>query len=74
MVSKNEFDNWWVGMVVFLKENNRPMTVDKFIMDDFCEDHFCDRLECSWHDGKEQKREIFNYDEIDIVGIHIPEH
>jgi uncharacterized protein YodC (DUF2158 family) len=42
-------------------------------MDDFCEDHFCDRLECSWYDGKEQKREIFNYDEIDIVGVHIPE-
>ena len=70
MISKEDFDNWRVDMIVFLKKDNRPMTVDKFLMDDFDQVHFCDRLECSWYDGKELKREIFNYDQIDIVGVH----
>lgn len=67
-MSKEDFDNWRVGMIVYLKTDNRAMTVDKFFMDDFCEDHFCDRLECSWHNenGNEQT-DIFSYEEIDLT-------
>jgi len=52
-------------MTVYLIGNNQPMKVEMFYMDDFCEDHFCDRLECSWSDenGNLQKK-IFNYDEV----------
>ncbi|MDB5287334.1 MAG: hypothetical protein JWR05_2283 [Mucilaginibacter sp.] len=67
---KDDFDNWQVGMLVFLKSNHRPMTVIKFYMDDFSS-RFCDRMECTWNEGTEQKTDIFNYDDIDISGVNI---
>jgi len=70
MIAKENFDNWQVGMVVFHKMDNTPLIVEKFIMDDFCEDHFCDRLECSWDDGTGLKKQIFNYEDIEITGVH----
>jgi uncharacterized protein YodC (DUF2158 family) len=67
---KDDFENWKAGMLVYLKRNNRIMTVKKFYMDDFsC--RFCDRLECSWYEGTEKKTDIFNYDDIDISGVNI---
>lgn len=64
---KEDFNNWYVGMTVYLIPINRPMAVKMFFMDDFCEDHFCDRLECSWRDedGNEQKA-IFSYGEVEL--------
>lgn len=69
---KEEFDNWRVGMLVFLKINNHIMTVEKFYMDDFS-NRFCDRMDCSWFEGEVLKHGNFKYDDIDIVGVHTPE-
>lgn len=59
-------------MIVRLKSRGRLMVVEKFVIDDFS-DRFCDRLECSWqHDGIE-KRAIFNYEDVEVTGIHVHE-
>lgn len=68
--SAGNFDLFRVGMLVSLKDGNRPMIVEMFYMDDFSQ-RFCDRLECSWTDNLGTHKGIFNYDDIDFFGVHI---
>lgn len=46
-----------VGDVVKLKSGGQPMTINKFVYDDFNKKPFEDRVECVWFEGKKFLRE-----------------